>query len=205
MARASRPSAAGRSKVRRSPHHPALAYAEMPPFMERAPSPRWNRATRPRVHDPHGQQDRRGDGCALGGDRPCLELWIIPSERMKSGTEHRVPLSPRALAIVKEMAEIRLSEFVFPGVKQGRPLSDMGARTLVRELHEGITRHGFRSTFRDWAAETHKLPQPRRRDGLGTCGGRRGRGRLSARRSAREAPQADGGVGSALRSPSENS
>ena len=69
-----------------------------------------------------------------------------------------MPLSLRALEIVGEMAEIRMSEFVFPGMKQGRSLSDMGARTLVRELREGITRHGFRSTFRDWAAESTSFP-----------------------------------------------
>jgi integrase len=62
------------------------------------------------------------------------------------------------MAIIGEMAEIRLSEFVFPGAKQGRSLSDMGARNLVRELAPGITRHGFRSSFRDWAAETTSFP-----------------------------------------------
>ena len=85
-------------------------------------------------------------------------IWVIPGERMKGGKEHRVPLSPRAVEILEQMAEIRQNEFAFPGMKQGRPLSDMGARTLVRELAEGITRHGFRSTFRDWAAETTSFP-----------------------------------------------
>jgi integrase len=78
----------------------------------------------------------------------------VPAERMKGRKEHRVPLSTRAMAILREMEEVRLSEFVFPSVKQGRPLSDMGIRALVSELAPGITRHGFRSTFRDWAAET---------------------------------------------------
>jgi integrase len=77
---------------------------------------------------------------------------------MKSGKEHRVPMAPRALAIVQEMAEFRLNEFVFPGAKQRRPLSEIGIRVLVRELHEGVTRHGFRSSFRDWAAETTNFP-----------------------------------------------
>jgi len=77
----------------------------------------------------------------------------VPPDRMKGGREHRVPLSVRALAILKGMAEVRLSEFVFPG-RIGGPISDIGARRLLRDLRSGVTVHGFRSSFRDWAAET---------------------------------------------------
>ena len=84
--------------------------------------------------------------------------WTIRAERMKSGRPHRIPLSERAISILEEMAEIQVNEFVFPGMKQGRPLSDMGARVLLRELRPGITKHGFRSSFRDWAAETTSFP-----------------------------------------------
>jgi integrase len=56
------------------------------------------------------------------------------------------------------MAKIKLNEFVFPGMKQGRPMSDMGIRILLRELRPNITKHGFRSSFRDWAAETTAFP-----------------------------------------------
>ena len=84
--------------------------------------------------------------------------WAIPIERMKAAREHRVPLSPRAVAIVKEMAEIRQNEFVFPGMKQGKPLSNMSLLMLLRELREGITTHGFRSTFKDWCAECTNTP-----------------------------------------------
>ena len=69
-----------------------------------------------------------------------------------------MPLSPRAMAILEEMAEVRQNEFVFPGMKKGRSLSNMGVIALVRQLRKGITRHGFRSTFRDWAAETTGFP-----------------------------------------------
>ena len=142
------------SKVRRVQHHPALPYAEMPLFMERL---RARDGISPRALEfMILTASRTGEAMGARWEEMDLDarLWIIPSERMKSAREHRVPLSPRAVAIVKEMAEIQLNEFVFPGAKQGRPLSNMGARTLVRALHEGITRHGFRSTFRDWAAET---------------------------------------------------
>jgi integrase len=56
--------------------------------------------------------------------------------------------------VVKTMAETRQNDFAFSGIKQGRFLSDIGTRQLVHDLHLGITRHGLRSTFRDWAAET---------------------------------------------------
>src|SRR5262249_30221135 len=82
------------------------------------------------------------------------------SDRMKGDREHRVPLPPRALAILQEMAKVRLNEFVFPGLSDNRPISDAGPRELVRELRPNgsATIHGFRSRFRDWAAEPTNFP-----------------------------------------------
>ena len=85
-------------------------------------------------------------------------LWTVPADRMKAGREHKVPLPSRAIAIVKEMAKLRLSEFVFPGAKRGKPLSDMALLMMLRDLAPGITTHGFRSSFRDWAAEKTNTP-----------------------------------------------
>ena len=87
-----------------------------------------------------------------------VRMWIIPVQRMKGGKEHRVPLSERALTILREMQELRQNDLVFPGSKQGRPLSDMSLLMLLRELRPGITTHGFRSTFKDWAAEMTNTP-----------------------------------------------
>jgi integrase len=87
------------------------------------------------------------------------QLWTIPAERMKAGKEHRVPLSPAALAIIKQMAAISCSAFVFPGGREGRPLSNMAFLMLLRRLgRDDLTAHGFRSTFRDWAAERTNFP-----------------------------------------------
>ena len=86
-------------------------------------------------------------------------MWTIPASRMKSGREHRIPLSARAIAILKEMAEIRRSEFVFPGAKQGRPLTRNVFDALFPRLELTVTPHGFRSSFRDWAAETTNFPR----------------------------------------------
>ena len=86
-------------------------------------------------------------------------LWVIPGERMKAGREHRVPLSARAVAILTELFTLRQNEFVFPGFKPGRPLSNMALLMLLRRMNRpDITVHGFRSTFRDWAAETTNFP-----------------------------------------------
>jgi integrase len=81
-------------------------------------------------------------------------VWIIPAERMKTRREHRVPLCAWAIEILKTLAEFRSSDFVFPGTKPGRPLSQMALLMLLRRMeYHHVTAHGFRSSFRDWAAE----------------------------------------------------
>jgi integrase len=79
-------------------------------------------------------------------------MWTVPGERTKSSREHRVPLSGRAIAILDGLS--RDGDFVFPGGRKGKPLSNMALLELVRGMRgKGATVHGFRSTFRDWAAE----------------------------------------------------
>jgi integrase len=78
---------------------------------------------------------------------------------MKAAREHRVPLSDAALAIVKAMAAIRQSEFLFPGQSAGRPFSNMALLMLLRRMgYADLTVHGFRSSFRDWCAERTAFP-----------------------------------------------
>jgi integrase len=85
-------------------------------------------------------------------------VWTIPATRMKAGREHRVPLSRRALEIAKAMSEGRNGEFVFPAQKPGKPLSGMALQMVLRRIRVDVTVHGFRSTFRDWAAEYTDFP-----------------------------------------------
>src|SRR5207245_2996214 len=81
------------------------------------------------------------------------------AERMKAAKEHRVPLCDAAMAIVETMAAMRSGEFVFPGGQFGRPLSNMAFLMLLRRMKRGdLTVHGFRSSFRDWAAERTGFP-----------------------------------------------
>ncbi len=84
------------------------------------------------------------------------KIWTLPAERMKAGREHRVPLSVRAVAILKGMKAAADGDYVFPGQRPGRPLSNMALEMFLRRVQSKYTTHGFRSSFRDWAGnETH--------------------------------------------------
>lgn len=85
-------------------------------------------------------------------------LWTVPAARMKGGREHRVPLSARAISILEQMAALRSNDFIFPGTKRDAPLSVMALSMALRRLGIAETAHGFRSTFRDWAAERTSFP-----------------------------------------------
>ena len=88
------------------------------------------------------------------------KLWVVAAARMKAGREHRVPLSVAAMGVLEQMKEIRESEFVFAGGKRGKPLSNMAMLALLKRMGRGdLTTHGFRSTFRDWAAECTNFPR----------------------------------------------
>lgn len=92
------------------------------------------------------------------------KVWTVPASRMKTGKEHRVPLSEGAMAVLQEVLPLRdrrAGDLVFPGGRIGRPLSDVA---LSKALHvaagtKDVTVHGLRSTFRDWAAEETDYPR----------------------------------------------
>jgi integrase len=88
------------------------------------------------------------------------KTWTIPAERMKAEKEHRVPLSPRCITILKQARELAGdSTYVFPGRSAAKPLSNMVFLMALRRMKLNITAHGFRSSFRDWAAEQTNFPQ----------------------------------------------
>jgi integrase len=149
-----------RSKVRRVVHHPALDYREIPAFM-RSLADRDGVASRA-LEFVILTASRTGE--VLGACWPEIDLeeglWTVPPERMKAGRAHRVPLSTRTIALLKQQAMCRADDFIFPGMRLGRPLSDMSLLMLLRDMGFGhITVHGFRSSFRDWAAETTNFPR----------------------------------------------
>src|SRR6185436_56991 len=81
------------------------------------------------------------------------KVWTIPKERMKAGTEHRVPLAPAAVDLLRSLVRIKGVEFVFPAPRGGQ-LSDMTLTAVTRRMGVQAVPHGFRSTFRTWAAES---------------------------------------------------
>ena len=148
-----------RAKVRRVEHHAAMAYDELPTFTAML---RQKDGTVPRALE-FAILTAARTGEVLGATWDEIDLnaavWTVPPERMKGGKEHRVPLAPRALKIVKDMRTRTNGEFVFPGGNPGRPLSDKAlAKTLRRLKVENATVHGFRSCFRDWCAERTSFP-----------------------------------------------
>ncbi len=88
------------------------------------------------------------------------KVWTVPAERMKSGREHRVPLCDRAIEILEAMRDRAVDNLIFPGAKQGRPLSDMSLAKALKAAGGGqFTVHGFRSSFRDWVSEATNFPR----------------------------------------------
>jgi integrase len=143
-----------KSKVRRVEHHAALPYTEIAAFMAElrqqegvaARALEFAILTAARTGEVIGA---KWDEIDLGE-----RLWVVPAERMKAGKEHRVPLSDPALAILDGMRKIRQGDHIFPGGKAARPISNMAMLMLLRRMDRGdLTAHGFRSSFRDWAAE----------------------------------------------------
>lgn len=96
-------------------------------------------------------------GEVMGGQWSEIDLsariWTVPATRMKGGREHRVPLSDRAVRILKAMQAVKVSKFIFPGSKPDRPLSVMALEMVLRRANIDATVHGFRSAFRDWSGE----------------------------------------------------
>lgn len=166
-------------KLRRG-HHPALAYAELPAFMAIL---REREAVAARALE-FAILTATRTGEVIGATWGEVDLdkaeWTIPSDRMKAGREHTVPLSPRAISILEGVsllnAKRKTSAPIFPR-PDGSALSGMAMAMLIRRMHEAeqaagrsgwvdrkaggriITGHGFRSTFRDWAGEQSSFPR----------------------------------------------
>jgi integrase len=145
-----------RSRVRGVEHHAALPYAELTAFLA---SLREREAVSARALEFLILTAGR-TGEVIGAHWSEINLldktWTVPATRMKAHREHRVSLSPRALAILQKMHEARDSHnaFVFPGPRPGKPLSNVAFLRLLRRmgLHD-LTVHGFRATFKTWASE----------------------------------------------------
>ena len=141
-------------------HHPALPYGEIAEFMAAL-----------RAED-FGDGGRRLEFTILTAARTSETIgakwseidlkaatWTIPASRIKAAREHRVPLSPATLTLLKVQAKIRQGDFVFAGRRPGRGLSNMAMANLLKRMkRQDITVHGFRATFKNWCSEQTNYP-----------------------------------------------
>lgn len=149
-----------RSKVQTVVHHPALPWTHMPEFMKILML----------------REDLSSRAIALTILTACRtsevlgatwtevdlikKVWKIPATRMKAGKEHRVPLSSTACELIRALKRVDGRHYLFPGAKAGSHLSNTSMLMALRRLKRSdLTVHGFRSTFRDWAAESTHYPR----------------------------------------------
>lgn len=148
-----------RGKVRKVVHHPALPYDDMAEFMKELRQREGLSALA--LEFTILTAARTSETLKIKWTELDLKagLWLVPGARMKSERDHRVPLSARAVAILRELEAVRTGEYVFPGQRRGKPLSNMALLKLLERMGRGdLTVHGFRSTFKDWASETTSFP-----------------------------------------------
>jgi integrase len=141
-------------------HHAALPFAEVPAFVA-ALRARDGGTAALALEFTILTAARSGEALGARWEEFDLEakVWTIPEERMKARRPHRVPLSPAVLDVVAR-AKGRDEAWLFPGLKRGKPLSNMAMEMQLRRMKRGdVTVHGFRSSFRDWAAETTAFPR----------------------------------------------
>jgi len=137
-------------------HHAALPYDEMCGFMERLREREtWGRlALEATILTAARSGEIRGATWAEVNLE--VALWTIPATRTKASREHVVPLSPAAVAVFRRAQELNSAgaQFIFEGMRPDKPMSDMTLTKVLRDMDAGCTAHGFRSSFRDWCAET---------------------------------------------------
>ncbi len=148
-----------RAKLTRG-HHAAMPYGQVPEFVER-------------LQQSEAMAARALEFLILTAARSSEVLgstwseidwvdrkWVVSEERMKAAREHRVPLTERAISILKPLYEARVSEFIFFGQRPKRPLSASAMEMLLRRLKvDQFTTHGFRSSFRDWVGDRTSFPR----------------------------------------------
>jgi integrase len=165
-----------KSKLRKVKHHPALPFNEVGAFMMSLRKRPGIAAAALEFVILNATRTTETLGAAWSEVDLQAKLWIIPGERMKGGEEHRVPLSDAAVAVLKRMEAVRQGDLFFPGGKEGAPLSDAAMATVIDRMNAAnkesglpiwvdarvnrpIVPHGFRSSFRDWAAERTAFPR----------------------------------------------
>lgn len=163
-------------KVKATQHHPALAWQQIPAFLVELRRREGVAARAIELAILTAARSGEVRGMTWAELDLTAAVWTIPASRMKAGKMHRVPLPPAAVQLLRSIQPrgVTAGALVFPGVRSGKPLSDMSLTAVVRRMNEdsgdaptwrdqvsgeAITVHGFRSTFRVWAGE--RTSQPR--------------------------------------------
>lgn len=148
-----------RQKLTRG-HHAAMPYAQVPSFVVKL---REREATAALALE-FAILTAARSGEVLGAEWDEFDLdaaiWTVPAKRMKAGRSHRVPLSARAIEMLKVLRASKTGKLVFEGTKKDHPLSSMSMEMVLRRMKiDGVTVHGFRSSFRDWCGEATAFPR----------------------------------------------
>jgi integrase len=151
-----------RAKVRKVKHHPAMRYDELPEFMKTLRQQEVVAAAALELLILTAARTSEIIGARWNEIDLDEKIWTVPADRIKGGKEHRVPLPASAISILERLKRDRIggSPFIFPGGKRGKPLSNMAMLALMSRMgRDDFTAHGFRSSFRDWAAERTNYPR----------------------------------------------
>ena len=144
--------------AQRGRNHPALPYVEIPLFMAELRNREGISASALEFLILTAARTAEVLGATWNEFDLPNKLWTIPAERMKASREHRVPLSDAATDLLKSLPKETKNPHVFIGGRKGQGLSNMAMLEMLRGMRPGLTVHGFRSTFKDWAAERTNYP-----------------------------------------------
>ncbi|WP_184389603.1 site-specific integrase [Rhizobium sp. BK591] len=141
-------------------HHAAMPHADLPAFMKKLAKVKGVSARALELTILTGVRSGEARGAVWSEIDLEASVWTIPAIRMKGGKLHRVPLSKEVVGLLRTMKAQSVNEFVFPGVRDKKPLSDASLGKALQAAGGGAyTVHGFRSTFRDWATEVAHAPR----------------------------------------------
>jgi len=147
-----------RTKVQKVQHQPAMPYRDVPSFIARLNGQQGVTALALEFLILTAARSAEVTGATWNEIELKAATWTIPGSRIKAGREHKVPLSKRAMDIFMSLP--RVDDHIFPGQSRGNGLSSGAFRALLERMGvDGIVPHGFRSSFRDWAAEQTNFPR----------------------------------------------
>lgn len=146
------------NKIARAVHHRALPYASVPSFYKQLTLQQGMGALALRLVILTAARSGEVRGATWDEVDEASATWTVPASRMKAGREHRVPLSPAALELIRQQRQTSTSNFIFPSTRYDKPLSDMTLGAVLRRMEVDAVPHGFRTSFRNWAGEMTGYP-----------------------------------------------